>query len=137
MTTTANDVRTAILDTVRDIIDDYKDAPETERDTLIERMDDDCDTLFSSLVMRGGRICDYDVDDLLATAGPCAEIIRVAQEDAWVEDDHGLWDGVTYGVLASVAYFSLRNLLYQALADAGHDSNDDLPFAPDGNERTA
>jgi hypothetical protein len=125
------DVRTAVADTIQDIIADYKDAPETDREALIERLDAECDTLFGSLVMHGGRICDYDVDDLIATAGPCAEIIRVAQEDAWVEEDRGLWEGVTYGMLACVAYFSLRNLLYQALADAGHDTNDDLPFGLD------
>jgi hypothetical protein len=68
---------------------------------------------------------------MVQTAGPCAEIIRVAEADAWVEDDRGLWEGLTYGVLACIAYYSLRNLLYQALTEAGHDSNDDLPFAPD------
>lgn len=56
-------------------------------------------------------------------------IIQVAKADAWVEDDHGLWDGLTYGVVPSMAYFSLRNLLYQAMKEAGHDSNEDRPFA--------
>ena len=129
MTETTQDlVRERIKDTVEDIIDDYKDDPDTDRETLIERIDEECDSLFGCLVGHG-RIDHYDIDDLVATASDCAAIIKVAKADAWVEDDDGLWDGLTYGVLASVAYFSLRNLLYQALADEGHDSNDDYPFA--------
>ncbi len=96
-------------------------------------MDEECDTLFGRLVKQG-RIDQYTVDDLVETAADCAAIIQLAEQDAWVEDDHGLWDGLTYGVLASIAYFSLRNLLYQAMKDAGHDSNEDHPFSkgPEG-----
>lgn len=128
MTTTLSesDVRDAIKATVEDIKGDY-DA-ETDRETLIERMDEETDTMFGNLVQHG-RIDQYDVGDLQRTAQPCATILAVAESDAWVEDDHGLWEGLTYGVTASIAYFSLRNLLYQALADAGFDSNDDNPFA--------
>ena len=76
-----------------------------------------------------GLISNYDVDDLIETAYECSIIMKVAQEDAWVESDSGLWEGLTYGVLASMAFFSLRNLLYNALKNAGIDSNDDEPFA--------
>ena len=70
----------------------------------------------------------------METAGDCAAIIKLAEQEAWVEDDYGLWDGLSYGILASIAYFSLRNLLYQAMKDAGHDSNEDRPFSkvPEG-----
>lgn len=106
----------------------FQDKPETDRETVIERLDEECDALFGSLV-RNGRIDQYTVDDLIATAQPCAVILKVAQEDAWVEDDCGLWDGLTFGVLASITYFSLRNLLYERLKRQGHDTNDDYPFA--------
>lgn len=125
---TAEQVRENVKSTVEDIISDFKDEPDTDRETLIERMDEECDTLFGQLVKQG-RIDQYGVDDLVETAADSATIIKVASEDAWVEDDSGLWDGLTYGVLASIAYFSLRNLLYQAMTNAGHDSNDELPFA--------
>jgi hypothetical protein len=133
--TTPAEVRAKVEETITDIIDDYKDAPETDRETFIERMDEECDTLFGQLVKQG-RIDQYTVDDLVETAADCAAIIQLAEQDAWVEDDHGLWDGLTYGVLASIAYFSLRNLLYQAMKDAGHDSNEDHPFSkgPEGGE---
>lgn len=124
---TTDDVMAAVRSTVQDIIDDHKDEPDTDREALIERMDEECDALFGQLV-KHGPISDYDADDLIETAEDCAVIIKAAKEKAWVEDDSGLWDGLTYGVLASVAYFSLRNLIYQVLKDAGHDSNDDHPF---------
>lgn len=130
--TTPLEIRAEIEETVADIIGDYRNDPETDRETLIERMDEECDSLFGRLVKQG-RIDEYSVDDLVETAGDCAAIIKLAEQDAWVEDDRGLWDGLTYGILASVAYFSLRNLLYQAMNYAGHDSNKDRPFpkAPD------
>ncbi len=131
--TTLAEVRAKIEETVADIIGDYRDDPEADRETLIERMDEECDTLFGRLVKQG-RIDQYSVDDLVETAGDCAAIIKLAEQDAWVEDDHGLWDGLTYGILASIAYFSLRNLLYQAMKDAGHDSDEDRPFANEGND---
>src|SRR5713226_4814806 len=93
------EIRTQIGETVADIIDDFKDDPDTDRETLIERMDEECDTLFGRLV-KLGRIDQYTVDDLVETAGDCAAIIKLAGQDAWVEDDHGLWDGLTYGILA-------------------------------------
>src|SRR6266487_2125725 len=127
------EVRAEIEATVADIIGDYRDAPETDREVLIERMDDECDSLFGRLVKQG-RIDQYSVDDLVETAGDCAAIIKLAEQDAWVEDDRGLWDGLTYGILASIAYFSLRNLLYQAMKDAGHDSNEDRPFSKEGGD---
>ena len=122
------EIRARLEETVADIIGAYRDTPETDRETLIERMDEECDTLFCRLIKQG-RIDQYSVDDLLETTGDCAAIIKLAEQDAWIEDDHGLWDGLTYGILASIAYFSLRNLLYQALKDAGHDSNEDNPFS--------
>ena len=101
--TTPAEVRAKIQETIAEIIDDFKDEPETDREILIERMDEDCDTLFGQLVKQG-RIDQYTVDDLVETAADCAAIIKLAEQDAWVEDDHGLWDGLTYGVLASIAY---------------------------------
>ena len=131
--TTPLEVRDKIGETVAEIAGDYRDDPETDRETLIERMDEECDSLFGRLVKQG-RIDQYTVDDLVETAGDCAAIIKLAEKDAWVEDDYGLWDGLSYGILASIAYFSLRNLLYQAMKDAGHDSNEDRPFSREGGD---
>lgn len=127
-TLTNGKIRTAVKDTIRSIIDDYKSEPETDRETVIERLGEECDSLWGNLV-KHGRIDQYDSDDLVDTAAPCAAIVAYAKENAWVEDDSGLWEGMTFGVLASIAYFSLRNVLYKALSDAGHDINEDFPFA--------
>lgn len=135
-TTTQQDVRTSVADTAADIINDYKEKPDTDRETLIERMDEETDAVFGNLVQHG-RIDQYDEDDLVATAQPCAVIIQTAKADAWVEDDSGLWEGLTYGLTASIAYFSLRNLLYQKMTDLGYDSNEDYPFATDDDVESA
>jgi hypothetical protein len=127
---TEKQVRVAVTDTVLEIIEAFQNEPDTDRETVIERLDEECDTLWGQLVRRG-RIADYDVDDLISTAQPCGVVLQVAKADAWIEDDPGLWEGLTFGVLASIAYFSLRNLLYQKMADEGHDTNDDYPFAKD------
>lgn len=115
----------AIESCLADLINDF-DA-ETDRNDVIEALDEACDSLWCNLV-RMGMITDYTVHDLVATASECAAIIEHAEEHAWVEDDSGLWEGLTYGALASIAYFSLRNCLYQALVDMGYDTNNELPF---------
>lgn len=125
-TTTIESVRESVAETVKDMIDDLDF--DTDRETMIERMDEECDSLWGNLVYMG-RIDQWDEDTLANHAAECGTIIKVARQDAWVEDDSGLWEGMTYGVLPSMAYFSLRNLLYQAAKDAGVDSNDDQPLA--------
>lgn len=131
---TEEQARAAVSEAVDGLIKEFKDQPDVDRETVMERLDEYTDDVFGSLVKQG-RVSDYNVDDLVETAQPCATIIKVADEDAWVEDDSGLWDGLTFGVLASIAYFSLRNLLYKALEEKGHDTNDEHPFAAkDGDE---
>ena len=128
---TAATVRSAVKDFVRETKQSFQRdefQKDTNRNDVIEYIDSQCDSMWGSLVYHG-RIDQYDVDTLIQTATECAVILKVAQEDAWVETDRGLWEGLTYGVLASMAYFSLRNLLYKALKDAGIDSNDDEPFS--------
>jgi hypothetical protein len=124
-TITQENIAAIITDGLAELIDECN--AETDREEVIEALDEACDSLWGALV-QCGMITDYGVEDLVATAGDCAAIVQYAEEHAWVEDDHGLWEGLTYGVLASIAYFSLRNCLYQALADMGHDTNDEFPF---------
>lgn len=128
-TLTPEDVRRAIKDVVDDIIADFQHRPDTDRGTVIRRLDEECDAIFGQLVKQE-RIDCYDVDDLIATAQSCAVIIQVAADDAWIADDSGLWDGLpAYSVLASIAFYSLHHCLDQALQDRGYDTNDDYPFA--------
>jgi hypothetical protein len=118
-------VRRSVRSFVRETKQEF-DA-DTNRETLMEWIDENCDSIWGNLV-KMGRIDQYDVDDLVETASECATIIKTAKDDAWVEDDRGLWEGLTYGLVASIAYFSLRNLLYQGLKNAGIDSNNDYPL---------
>ena len=124
---------------IANTIDGYIDSmveefdANTDREMVIERLDEVCDDAWGGLVKQG-LIHEYEVSDLVETSASCATIIEFAERMAWVEDDHGLWDALTYGVLASIAYFSLRNCFYQALSDKGIDSNDDFPFAEKDDE---
>ena len=76
--TTPLEVRAKIEETVAEVIGDYRDNPETDREVLIERMDEECDTLFGRLVKQG-RIDQYSVDDLVETAADCAAIIKLVK----------------------------------------------------------
>ncbi len=100
---------------------------DTDREQLIEIIDDQYEDLFSEVV-KCQRLDTYTLDDMLDTCQICGEIIKFAEDRAWVEDDTGLWEGLLYGVLASVAYFSLRNCFVQLMSDRGIDVNDDFPF---------
>lgn len=120
------EIRNTIDNALDDIIADC--GPETNREELIDRLDDANDDAFSEMV-KYGSIAAYDVYDMVDTCAECADIIRFAEKYDWVEDDNGLWEGFTYGMLACIAYFSLRNCFYEMLSKRGIDSNEDLPFA--------
>lgn len=106
-------------------------SPTTHREDIIDKLDKACDDAWGDLV-RDGCLDQYDVDDLTETVESVAQILRYAKKHAWVEDDSGLWEGLTYGLPACIAYYSLRNCFYQAMADRGHDTNDDFPFSEKG-----
>ena len=130
-TITSEDIRQAIQDSLGNMLGDFD--TETKREYVIDRMDEECDAVFGQLVMQG-PIDKYTVDDLVNTCSNCAAIIRFAEEVAWVEDDYGLWGGLKYGILASIAFFSLQNCFYQLLKNMGHDTNDEFPFAEEESE---
>ena len=101
---------------------------DSDRNEVIEWLDDQCDSMWADMVQYG-LLADYNLDDLRRTLGACTAILQVAEEDAWIESDSGLWEGVTYGVVPIIAFYSLRNCLYAALERAGYDTNNDYPFA--------
>jgi len=63
----------AEIDYRLDIIIDSFNA-ETERETVINRLDAECNLAWGALVMYG-RIDEYTVADLIGTAKNCVEII--------------------------------------------------------------
>lgn len=108
---TPNKVRSAVREFVRDIKEEYRSGfytKGTDRDTLKNRMDEECDAIWQQLV-KAGRLDQYGIDDLLDTVQASATIIEVAEEDAWVEDDSGLWEGMVYVWLSTHwTTFSIR-----------------------------
>lgn len=122
--------KSEIRDTINNALDDIVAdcGPKTSRAELIECLADANDDAFSDLV-RYGFLADYDLDDMVDTCAKCADIIRFAEKLDCVEEDSGLWEGITYGMLASIAYFSLRNCFHELLRGRGINSNEDFPFA--------
>lgn len=127
-TITEKQVRKAVSDSAKGIINEFIDKLDTSHKTLIERINAEAGAIFDRLV-QAGAIPDYTLDDLIATAQPCIVIIQVAKANGCVVDEPGVWgEHIEYG-LANVALFSLRNLLCEELDDRGCDCNDDCPFA--------
>lgn len=100
---------------------------DTGREEILDAIPTILDCVWSYLVQRG-PICEYTIDDLIETLPACAEIIKYADDYAWVEDDAGLWEGLDYGLVPAIAYHSLQNCLYQAFEDAGYNLNSDYPL---------
>jgi hypothetical protein len=118
-----------VRDAVQEFVREYKERFDADcnRNDVIDQMSESCDELWGKLV-KEGRLDQYRLDDLVETVADCATVITVAEEDAWVEEDSGLWEGITYGVVPCIAYHSLNNLMYNALKRAGIDTNDEEPF---------
>ena len=125
--TTKTDVLKTVDAVVTDMVDDYSNT-ETDREDVLDRVFEEVDAAFGQLV-RHGLITDYDAHDMVRSAPACCAIIEAADDRSWIADDSGLWEGMVYGTLAAVAFFSLENLIHSALEAAGVDTNDDFPFA--------
>ncbi len=79
------------------------------------------DEMFCDLV-GGVNVKHYDLQTMLDTMQPVATILKVAEEDSWIEDDSGLWEGLPpYGILASVAFWSLEHVLMEKLNERDND----------------
>ena len=125
--TTKTDVLKTVDAVVTDMVDDYADT-ETDREDVVDRVFQEVDTAFGNLVHLG-HLADYDAHDMVRTAPACCAIIEAADDRSWIADDSGLWEGMVYGTLAAVAFFSLENLIHSALEAAGVDTTDDFPCA--------
>lgn len=105
-------IRSEVVDAAHEIAEE-----EVGRNEPHDRIFEATDTIFARQV-KAKKVSDYDVSDMLQTLGACAAILAVAEEDAWIEDDAGLWEGCEpYGVLASIAFFSLEHCIWQKLDD--------------------
>jgi hypothetical protein len=131
ITLTEKQVQQAVQGVVDDAHREFNNgffSTDTCREELIEWLDE-CNSAVWSNLVKDRKLADYTVDDMIETTSACGAILKVAEKDAWLEDDEGLWRGQTYGMMASIAYFSLCNLLYMSMKKAGADFNEDFPFA--------
>ena len=67
-----------------------------------------------------GRIDEWPINPGGKTLILLGEVLDYCEEEAWLEDDKGLWDGLQgAATLASQAFFSLENVLWEKLRKKG------------------
>lgn len=109
-----------VIEAIDEAIEDEKKAIE-ESEYPLEEAIEIADTLFCQLV-KEKRIGEYTLHDMMDTMNATAAILRAAKEEGLVADDPGLWESTPpYGVVASIAFFSLENLVYNRLRELGYD----------------
>lgn len=106
---TVDDVTEAAAEYGKTVLDEL--ALDASRDDLIEAIDQEADSCWDHH-LGTGPISSLDEDDIENICGDCSLILRAARNAKQEETDRGLWEGMNAaGVLASKAYFSMRNLI--------------------------
>ncbi len=111
-----------VREAVRDMAQEVQDSIEegyASRDEPHDAIFEAVDSTWGDLVTEG-RIDAWPVNpgaEVLQTLGV---IMEVAEADAWVADDPGLWAGLHgAAVLGSMAFLSLENCLWEELRRRG------------------
>lgn len=111
-------VREAVRAMAREVQDGIKEgysSREEPHDAIFGAVD----SAWGDLVTEG-RIDAWPVNPGAEVMQNLSVIMEVAEADAWVEDDPGLWDGLHgAAVLGSMAFFSLQNCLWEELRRRG------------------
>lgn len=105
------------VDTIAATVKEEYDEGELEypQDKVFEEVDNWC-----CQNLKHKNINAYTLDDMLDTADMCSAILKHAERQGCIENDTGLWDQVTpYGVIASVAFFSLQLCVLDKLQTLG------------------
>ncbi len=104
----------AIDEVVIDMLDSL-DADE-HRETVIERIDEEVDSMWGHLVY-AGPLSEWSTDDVAEFADEWSAILKWGRSNRCVETDSGLWEGLTHQVPVVQAFYTLRNLFIHRCAD--------------------
>lgn len=67
-----------------------------------------------------GRIAEWPTNPGADVLARCAKVLDYCAEEAWVEDDSGLWQGLEGGaVIGTQAFFSVQNVVWEKLRNRG------------------
>lgn len=123
-------IREEIVKDLEEVVKDAIDSCDwdTDRVDLIERFDEEVDTVWERHVGTG-RIDQMDVEQVADTAQLWAAVLALGKDYKCIETDRGLWEGLSHSAPVSQAYFTLRNLLnHIASEDFDVDVNEDHPL---------
>lgn len=99
----------------KEIAKDIKSG-DVPRDEPNDRIFEAVDCGWGELGFDVGRIDEWPANpggDVLQLLG---QVLEYCEQEAWLEDDSGLWDGLNgAAMLASQAFFSLENVLWEKL----------------------
>ncbi len=74
------------------------------------------DSGWVTLGFPAGLITEWPVNPSVKIITLLGRVLEYCEQEAWLEDDSGLWEGLTgSAVLASQAFFSLENVLWEKL----------------------
>lgn len=106
-------INNAIDEVVVDMLDSL-DVDE-HRETVIERINEEVDSMWGHLVYQGS-LSDWSVEDVAEFADEWSAIIKAGKNNACIETDRGLWDGMTHQVPVVQAFYTLWNLFVHRCA---------------------
>ncbi len=99
----------------REIASRIKDG-EITRDEPHDAIFEAVDNGWGELGFPVGRIDQWPVNPGAKVLAKLAKVLDYCERTAWLEDDSGLWEGLSgVAVLASQAFFSLENVLWEKL----------------------
>lgn len=102
-------------DDIADRIANREIARDYPNDAIFEAVDDG----WGDLGFTVGAISNWPTNpgaDIMRLLG---DVLDYCEKEAWLEDDQGLWEGLTgVSIIGSQAFFSLQNVLWQKLRNA-------------------
>jgi hypothetical protein len=123
MTVTNRDITRAVTKQCQAVA---KLLPDTTQDEVLKALGAATDTIWSGWFCPNEDVPSLCTADLECRTEACIRIIRSAP--AW-DDTSVIYDHMSPGAMASVAWVALRNCLRQALADLGYDLHAEYPLA--------
>ena len=102
---------------VTQIADEIKEGSvsrEEPHDAVFEAVDEG----WTELGFEAGLISEWPVNPGAEILGRCGEVLDYCEQEAWIEDDSGLWDGLHGAAILGIqAFFSLQNVLWEKLRE--------------------
>jgi len=116
---THKEVDKVVMNWVAEVTEEAR-IGEFSRGSLDGAVQEVVDSHWHELGFPAGRIDSWPVNPGAEVLGLCGTVLDYCDENAWIEDDSGLWEGLHgAAVLGCQAYHSLINVVWQKLRHIG------------------